>query len=192
VLDIKATNEGTVAGNARGENSVDLQTQRLQGDQVASGSYSTLIGGQNNKASGNLSVVFGGSGNNANAYGSVVAGGQKGTASFSGARVFPDASTTTITSRQSNEFTIQASALRLEDGNEAVGKVLTCNHADGSSNWAHPAKPVYTVATLPATPAQGDVAMVTDATATTFHSVVAGTGSNIVPVFYDGTNWRIG
>jgi hypothetical protein len=34
--------------------------------------------------------------------------------------------------------------------------------------------------------------MVTDATATTFHSIVAGTGSNIVPVFYDGTNWRIG
>lgn len=31
-----------------------------------------------------------------------------------------------------------------------------------------------------------------DATATTFHSIVAGGGSNKVPVFADGTNWRIG
>lgn len=34
--------------------------------------------------------------------------------------------------------------------------------------------------------------MVNDATATTFASVVAGGGSNHVPVFSDGTNWRIG
>lgn len=33
---------------------------------------------------------------------------------------------------------------------------------------------------------------VTDATATTFHSVVAGGGTDIVPVFSDGTDWRIG
>jgi hypothetical protein len=34
--------------------------------------------------------------------------------------------------------------------------------------------------------------LVTDATATTFASVVAGGGSNIVPVYSDGTDWRIG
>jgi hypothetical protein len=33
---------------------------------------------------------------------------------------------------------------------------------------------------------------VTDANATTFNSIVAGGGSNNVPVFSDGTNWRIG
>lgn len=33
---------------------------------------------------------------------------------------------------------------------------------------------------------------VTDATATTFHSIVAGSGANLVPVWSDGTNWRIG
>jgi hypothetical protein len=38
----------------------------------------------------------------------------------------------------------------------------------------------------------GDRSFVTDATATTFNSIVAGTGSNKVPVFSDGTNWRIG
>lgn len=50
----------------------------------------------------------------------------------------------------------------------------------------------YTVATLPASPQQFTRAFVTDANATTFHSIVAAGGSNVVPVFYDGTNWRIG
>ena len=34
--------------------------------------------------------------------------------------------------------------------------------------------------------------LVTDASATTFQSIVAGGGANIVPVYSDGTNWRIG
>jgi len=50
----------------------------------------------------------------------------------------------------------------------------------------------YTVATLPGSPVKGWTAMVTDANATTFASIVAGGGSNNVPVYYDGTNWRIG
>ena len=50
----------------------------------------------------------------------------------------------------------------------------------------------YTVATLPAGPVKGWTAMVTDANATTFASIVAGGGSNNIPVYYDGTNWRIG
>jgi hypothetical protein len=51
----------------------------------------------------------------------------------------------------------------------------------------------YTVGTLPsaATYVRGRV-YVTDANATTFNSVVAGGGSNKVPVFSEGTNWRIG
>lgn len=52
---------------------------------------------------------------------------------------------------------------------------------------------VSTVAKLPAASAnQGVKRMVTDATATTFWSIVAGAGTNIVPVTSDGTNWRIG
>ena len=35
-------------------------------------------------------------------------------------------------------------------------------------------------------------AIVTDATATTFGSVAVGGGANTVPVYYDGSNWRIG
>lgn len=52
----------------------------------------------------------------------------------------------------------------------------------------------FTVATLPSasTMGAGARAFVTDANSTTFASVVAGGGSNGVPVYSDGTNWRIG
>lgn len=50
------------------------------------------------------------------------------------------------------------------------------------------------VSALPSavTAGNGARAMVSDATATTFNSVVAGGGANSVPVFSDGTAWRIG
>lgn len=51
-----------------------------------------------------------------------------------------------------------------------------------------------TVASLPsaATAGAGATSFVSDANATTFASVVAGGGANNVPVYSDGTNWRIG
>jgi len=49
-----------------------------------------------------------------------------------------------------------------------------------------------TVALLPVVGTAGRRAFVTDANATTFASVVAGGGANGVPVYDDGTNWRIG
>ena len=57
-----------------------------------------------------------------------------------------------------------------------------------------PALTVYTVATLPsaATSGAGARSFVSDATATTFASTVAGGGANQVPVYSDGTNWKIG
>ncbi len=50
------------------------------------------------------------------------------------------------------------------------------------------------VSGLPAAATAGAGArhMVTDATVTTFASVVAGSGGNTVPVYSDATNWRIG
>lgn len=51
----------------------------------------------------------------------------------------------------------------------------------------------YTVATLPTAVGKAGVRyMVTDATATTFMSTVAGGGANIVPVVSNGTVWKIG
>ena len=51
-----------------------------------------------------------------------------------------------------------------------------------------------TVASLPsaAVAGAGARAMVSNANATTFNSVVAGGGANIVPVFSDGLAWRVG
>lgn len=54
--------------------------------------------------------------------------------------------------------------------------------------------PAVTVANLPSavTAGAGARAMVSDANATTFNSVVAAGGANTVPVYSDGTDWRIG
>lgn len=51
--------------------------------------------------------------------------------------------------------------------------------------------PATTVDNLP-TPSAGRRRVVTDANATTFGSVVATGGSNTVPVYGDGDDWRIG
>ena len=57
-----------------------------------------------------------------------------------------------------------------------------------------PALTVYAVAALPSaeTSGTGARAFVSDATVTTFASTVAGGGANKVPVYSDGTNWKIG
>lgn len=57
-----------------------------------------------------------------------------------------------------------------------------------------PALTVYTVATLPSavTSGVGARGFVSDATATTFASNVVGGGANKVPVYSDGTNWKVG
>jgi hypothetical protein len=57
-----------------------------------------------------------------------------------------------------------------------------------------PPTTTYTVATLPSavTSGVGARAFVSDANATTFASTVAGGGANKVPVYSDGTNWKVG
>ena len=53
---------------------------------------------------------------------------------------------------------------------------------------------VYLVADLPVAAATsvGARAFVTNSSVTTFNTIVAGGGANNVPVFFDGTNWRVG
>ena len=64
----------------------------------------------------------------------------------------------------------------------------------GGGNGSYVQTPSMTVANLAAagTAGAGARAFVTDATATTFLSTVAGGGANKVPVVSDGTNWLIG
>jgi hypothetical protein len=64
-LSIEPTDDGTVAGNARGANAVDLQTSRTLATQVASASYSVVGGGYKNTAGSDASTVSGGYGNTA-------------------------------------------------------------------------------------------------------------------------------
>lgn len=68
-------------GNARGANSVDLQTDRSAASKVASGTTSVVAGGYNNVASGTSSTVGGGQSNTASSGSSTVAGGSSNTAS---------------------------------------------------------------------------------------------------------------
>ena len=51
-----------------------------------------------------------------------------------------------------------------------------------------------TVASLPsaATAGAGARAFVTDATSTTFNAALSGGGANAVPVFSDGSSWKVG
>lgn len=68
----------------------------------------------------------------------------------------------------------------------------TISASAGAVAFGAPVKlPGYTVGTLP-TAGVGRTAYVTDANATTYNSIVAGGGANIVTVYADGTNWRIG
>ena len=57
-----------------------------------------------------------------------------------------------------------------------------------------PALTNYTVATLPSavTSGKGARSFVTDALLPTFGSTVAGGGAVAIPVYSDGTNWKVG
>lgn len=92
----------------------------------------------------------------------------------------------------SNEITLgngNVSAFRIP------GVALTVTEVPGSLSGAgYINNGTTTVSGLPAasTAGAGARAFVTDATATTFASTVAGGGANSVPVYSDGTNWKIG
>jgi hypothetical protein len=65
----------TVKGDIRGQGANDLSISRTLCSQVASGNYSSILGGQNNTASGSNSVVVGGNSNvSSGENGSVVGG----------------------------------------------------------------------------------------------------------------------
>lgn len=74
-------------GNARGTDAVDLQVTRAGATQVASGTNSTIGGGQNNTASNTSSTVAGGTTNAATGIGALVAGGASNSATGTAAAV---------------------------------------------------------------------------------------------------------
>lgn len=88
-----------------------------------------------------------------------------------------------------------AGIVEINDSNAGTFRDLKLrNLLAGGGNGSYIQTPSMTVANLAsaATAGAGARAFVTDATATTFLSTVAGGGSNKVPVVSDGTNWLIG
>ena len=76
---------------------------------------------------------------------------------------------TNVTSLRVPGLTLTAGAKWINSGTQTVGALVAAGTAGAGAR-----------------------AVVTDANATTFHAIVAGGGANVVPVFSDGTNWRIG
>ena len=72
------------SGNLRGSYAVDLQRGRSSALSVASGTYSFLGGGYNNRTAGSFSSIIGGSQNINNAQESFIGGGQSNTIGSSG------------------------------------------------------------------------------------------------------------
>jgi len=74
---------------------------------------------------------------------------------------------------------------------DSAGVVKVTN---GSTGTGYIKQDPVAVSALPAaaTVGAGTRGFVNDANATTFASVVAGGGANVVPVYSDGTDWRIG
>ena len=80
-------------------------------------------------------------------------------------------------------------------GNLPTGTCLLESKGDHQSTYIpYMTGIVTTVALLPSPGIMepGTSVYVTDATSTTFRSIVAGGGSNFVPVFTDGSSWLIG
>ena len=89
--DIQPASDGVTTGDARGENSVDLQTKRSSSSQVAGAIGAVIGGGINNTSSGDYladvpsenvgSTVSGGTNNSTSFGGAVIAGGANNTSS---------------------------------------------------------------------------------------------------------------
>ena len=88
-------------------------------NEIFDGDYNTILGGRNNAVTGSYSVAF----------------GRRAVTVNESVVLFADETTNVFSDVAANSFNIQASGgLRLVDGNEGVGKVLTCD-ANGTGHW---------------------------------------------------------
>jgi hypothetical protein len=94
-------------------------------------------------------------------------------------------------------FTVVSGVVSMKDSTAKIVSTVAANLQLDSVTQVETLKPlklpVYTAAGLPA--AASSIycrAFVSDANATGFAGIVAGGGANKVPVYCDGTNWRIG
>ena len=118
----------------RGSNSAIIASP---GSTMTDADESVVIGGENTDVSSNYSAAIATNYSAITARSGVVIGGEYGYAYHNGAIVFPDPSPTPFTSLSANTFNIQARGLRLVDGNEEIGYVLTCDET-GTGTWQEP------------------------------------------------------
>ena len=165
-----------------------------------SGDNNTLIGyraGHVMTGGSNVSIGFEASRNQTSAAVNVAIGYRAGTSNISGGgNVFLGADAGNSGSQLANCFNsiaigyqvITTKSNQCVIGNSSMTEIVLPGVQRGAS---------YTVAGLTAVltasaAGAGARSFVTDANATTFASVAAGGGANGVPVYSDGTNWRIG
>lgn len=101
--------------------------------------------------------------------------------------------------RTTGQYTFCASNTNVPDSNiSSIAAALlaigngTVGDFSGALKLTRLVTAPLTFATLPASPSTGARCMITDATSTVFATLAATGGANIMPVFYDGTNWKIG
>ena len=120
-----AGNRDTVAGGKNNSTSDPLGFNNFIGggeNNSIVGYANTIPGGTNNTISGNYSFAT----------------GQSAQAMHDGATVFSGTGSTAFSSLSPNSFNIRAvNGLRLVDGNESDGKVLTCDD-NGTGTWQSP------------------------------------------------------
>ena len=108
------------------------------GSTLTDSTETVIFGGENTDITSDFAAAIATNFSAITANYGIVIGGQNGYAYHSGAKVFPDTSFTPFTSLSANTFNIQAPGLRLVDGNEELGYVLTCDE-DGTGTWQEPA-----------------------------------------------------
>ena len=209
-LDSNTTGSNNTAG---GYNALTSNTDGIQNTAYGSQALDACTSGDYNTADGYdaLSAVTTGNYNTGGGYRALnaVVSNDNNTAYGADALLLATGAGNTGIGRQAgNNITTGANNTLVGNGSQASSATVSNEVTIGNSSVTSMRAPgltmtvglkwinngTQTVAALvaAATAGAGARAMVTDANATTFHSIVAGGGANVVPVFSDGTNWRIG
>lgn len=94
----------------------------------------------------------------------------------------------------STQPSIRARILPKFPAQVVAGSGITITKSGGVYTFEVPetVQAAVTVAALPTAGTVGRRRVVTDSTTTTFNAIVSGGGANKIPVWDDGTNWRVG
>ena len=209
-LDSNTTGSNNTAG---GYNALTSNTDGIQNTAYGSQALDACTSGDYNTADGYdaLSAVTTGNYNTGGGYRALnaVVSSDNNTAYGADALLLATGAGNTGIGRQAgNNITTGANNTLVGNGSQASSATVSNEVTIGNSSvtslrapgltmtvglkWINNGTQTVAALVAAATAGAGARAVVTDANATTFHSIVAGGGANVVPVFSDGTNWRIG